>query len=63
MTKDEQDAVIAKVKDKDDLKGEMAHLNICSNKRLLELKNVDVAARAYDIGLTELLPEIYSQIN
>ena len=63
LTKDEQDAVIAKVKDKDDLKGEMAHLNICSNKRLLELKNVDVAARAYDIGLTELLPEIYSQIN
>ena len=63
LTKEEQDAVIARKKDKDDLKGEMAHLNICSNKRLLELKNVDVAARAYDIGLTELLPEIYSQIN
>ena len=35
-------------------------MNICSNGRLLELKNVDVAARAYDEGLTTLLPEIYN---
>lgn len=63
LTKEEQEAVINKNKDKEDLKGKMAHLNICSNKRLLELENIDVAARAYDVGLTELLPDIYEIIN
>ena len=62
LTRDEQMDVMSKKKDKDDLKGEMAHLNICSNERLLELKTVDVAARAYDIGLTTLIPEIYAQL-
>ena len=62
LTRDEQMDVLSKKKDKDDLKGEMAHLNICSNERLLELKTVDVAARAYDIGLTTLIPEIYAQL-
>ena len=63
LTKEEQEAVINKDKDKEELKGKMAHLNICSNKRLLELENIDVVARAYDVGLTELLPDIYEKIN
>ena len=62
LTLDEQRDVIEKKKDKEVLKGEMAHLNICSNKRLTELRNVDVAARAYDEGLTTLLPDIYAQL-
>lgn len=62
LTQEEQTDVINQKKDKEVLKGEMAHLNICSNKRLLELKNADVAARAYDEGLTTLLPDIYSQL-
>lgn len=63
LTKEEQEAVINKDEDKEELKGKMAHLNICSNKRLLELENIDVVARAYDVGLTELLPDIYEKIN
>ena len=47
---------------KEDLKGEMAHLNICSNQCLKALGYVDVAARAYDEGLTDLLPDIYNQL-
>lgn len=62
LTREEQADVIAKRKDKELLKEEMAHLNICSNKRIEELKNVDVAARAYDEGLTTMLPDIYSQL-
>ena len=56
----EQKDIIDGCRDKEEFKGKMAHLNICSNSRLLELKNVDVAARAYDEGLTTLLPEIYN---
>jgi hypothetical protein len=65
LTKEEQDDVINKIdgKDKETMKGKMAHLNICSNKRLEELKDVDVAARAYDEGLTTFLHEIYSNMN
>lgn len=63
LTQDEQNDVFAKKKDKEELKGEMAHLNICSNKRLLELNTVDVVARAYDEGLTSLLPEIYNKLS
>lgn len=63
LTIEEQEDVINKKKDKEVLKGEMAHLDICSNKRLLELNFVDVAARAYDEGLTALLPDIYSQLS
>lgn len=62
LTKQEQDDVINKKRDKEDLKKQMAHLNICSNKRLDELKDVDVAARAYDKGLTELIPKILKDI-
>ena len=63
LTKEEQDDVINKKQDKETLKSRMAHLNICSNKRLEELKDVDVVARAYDEGLTTLLHEIYSDMN
>ena len=56
----EQKDIIDGSRDKEEFKGKMAHMNICSNGRLLELKNVDVAARAYDEGLTTLLPEIYN---
>ena len=62
LTIDEQMDILSRKKDKDDLKGEMAHLNICSNERLLELKSVDVVARAYDVGLTTLIPEIYAEL-
>ncbi len=62
LTEEEQRDVIENRKDKEVLKGEMAHLNICSNKRLTELSNVDVVARAYDEGLTSLLPDIYAQL-
>ena len=58
----EQNDIINGRKDKEELKSKMAHLNICSNSRLLELKNIDVAARAYDEGLTSMLPEIYSKL-
>lgn len=62
LTQEEQDDVIKGKRDKEELKGEMAHLNICSNKRLAELRHIDVAARAYDEGLTTLLPEIYARL-
>ena len=62
LTKGEQEEVINGRKDKEVLKGEMAHLNICSNKRLAELEIIDVGTRAYDKGLTSLLPKIYSEL-
>lgn len=62
LTEEEQSAVIEKRQDKEVLKGKMAHLNICSNRRLAELKDVDVAARAYDEGLTTLLSGIYDKL-
>ena len=62
LTKEEQDGVIKGVMDKEELKGKMAHLNICSNRRLTELEVIDAGARAYDEGLTSLLPKIYSEL-
>lgn len=69
LTKKEQQEVIdavlgipGKIDRKEELKGEMAHLNICSNKRLAKLRHIDVAARAYDEGLTTLLPDIYARL-
>ena len=56
----EQKDIIDGIKDKEEFKSKMAHLNICSNSRLIELKTVDVTARAYDEGLTTLLPDIYN---
>ena len=47
---------------KEYLKGEMAHFCICSNRRLVALRHVDITARAYDEGLTDLLPVIYHQL-
>lgn len=69
LTQKEQQEVIdavlgipGKIDRKEELKGEMAHLNICSNKRLAKLRHIDVAARAYDEGLTTLLPDIYARL-
>ena len=62
LTKEEQDDVVHGIKDKEELKGQMAHLNICSNKRLIELGSIDLGARAYDVGLTSLLPRVYSEL-
>ena len=69
LTKKEQQEVMdaalgitEKIDRKEELKGRMAHLNICSNKRLAELRHIDVAARAYDEGLTTLLPDIYARL-
>ena len=64
LTSTEQSDVLTKQKTKNQYKQEMAHLNICSNKCLLEkLKEIDVVARAYDVGLTALLPELYQFYN
>lgn len=70
LTEKEQQEVIGavlgiteKMDRKEELKGKMAHLNICSNKRLAELRHIDVAARAYDEGLTTLLPDIYARLH
>lgn len=45
---------------KDKLKGEMKHLDICSNKKLME---IDREARIYDVELTRLLHNIYQELN
>lgn len=44
---------------KEALKGEMAHLDICSWDRLLE---IDPDVTQFDRGLTEILPEIYQRL-
>ena len=44
---------------KEILKGEMAHVDICSNKKLLE---IDSDSRKYDIELTKCLPAIYANL-
>lgn len=64
LTSIEQSDVLTKKKTKNQCKQDMAHLNICSNKCLIEkLKEIDVVARAYDVGLTALLPELYKFYN
>ena len=60
LTVEEQQNVINGVKDKEWYKSEMAHFDICSNK---QLQNIDADARAYDLGLTDLLPSIYDELN
>ena len=45
---------------KDKLKSEMAHTDICSNQKLLE---IDEDARQYDIELTKNLMDIYNDWN
>ena len=57
LTQEEQEREIAlKNKNKNILKGRMAHTDICSNKRL---KEIDNDSRKYDIALTECLYEIF----
>lgn len=60
LTVEEQQNVINGVKDKEWYKSEMAHFDICSNK---QLQNIDADARAYDLGLTDLLPSIYDELS
>ena len=62
LTKDEQQDVINGVKEKEILKSEMAHLNICSNRRLADMIPIDPAVRAYDEGLSAILPDMYAQL-
>ena len=61
LTKKEQSIEQSKGNEnKNILKGMMAHTDICSNKKLLE---IDLDARQYDIELTRCLPEIYDNLN
>ncbi len=59
LEEEEQIEVINGKKKKKDLKKQMAHLDICSNKKLL---NIDSGAHKYDIILTKCLPEIFNQL-
>ena len=60
LTPTQQAEVLDGTKTKNECKQNMCHLNICSNKCLVgKLSEIDVVARAYDIGLTSLLPELY----
>lgn len=60
LTKEEQGSVLGKVVSKNRMKAKMAHLDICSNKRL---ESVDFEARAYDKGLSIVLSKIYADQN
>jgi hypothetical protein len=44
---------------KNQFKSQMAHLDICSNKKLME---IDKDVRKYDVDLVACLPEIYKNI-
>ena len=58
LTFEEQKNEIAlKNRNKNILKGQMAHTDICSNKRLDE---IDCDSRKYDIELTKCLLDIYN---
>ena len=58
LTFEEQKNEIAlKNRNKNILKGQMAHTDICSNKRLGE---IDCDSRKYDIELTKCLLDIYN---
>ena len=59
LTSAEQADVIANKLTKNQMKSKMAHLNICSNKRLLE---IDKGAQRYDKDLTAVLGEIYQKL-
>lgn len=60
LTCDEQEDVVRyKVRNKNTLKSQMAHLDICSNRRLLE---IDGNVRKYDIALTECLFGIHNSL-
>lgn len=49
-----------KKKTKDIYKSQMAHLDICSNSKLLE---IDGGVRKYDVELTKCLVRIYNELN
>ena len=61
LTKEEQENVLKGTLDKDALKGDkMAHLDICSNDRLVEIDGIGCQ---YDKGLIQILPSILTEIN
>lgn len=59
LTRKEQGAVVRGMVSKDDMKAKMAHLDICSNKRL---RVVDAKAVSYDKDPTIKLPDIYKKL-
>ena len=59
LTPEEQKSVLDGKSTKSQMKSQMAHLDICSNKKLLE---IDGEAQRYDKNLTAILGEIYQKI-
>lgn len=59
LTPEEQKSVLDGKSTKNQMKSQMAHLDICSNKKLLE---IDGEAQRYDKNLTAILGEIYQKI-
>lgn len=59
LAKDEQDDVLSGKVTKNQKKAEMAHFNLCSNKKLLE---IDKKAQEYDKKLTIALGDIYQKV-
>lgn len=59
LTLTEQADLIAQRVTKDQKKSEMAHLNLCSNKKLME---IDKKAQQYDKDLTTVLGDIYQKV-
>lgn len=60
LTKEEQEKAIQDSSCKNKLKGEMRHLDICSNEKLME---IDGGTRIYDVELTRYLQQIYNNLN
>ena len=63
LSAEEQNEVINsddKGKAKNIYKSQMAHLDICSNSKLLE---IDGGVRKYDVDLTKCLVRIYNTLN
>ena len=59
VTSNEQEDVLNQQKTKDQLKEDMAHFDICSNERILE---IDTEAIDYDRKIANVLPEVYTQL-
>lgn len=59
LTETEQKEVIADLTQKNRLKGELAHLDICSYKKLEE---IDKYALNFDYGLSKILPDVYHEL-
>lgn len=60
LTREEQRKEIETRNEKRDiLKGMMAHTDICSNARILE---IDIDSRKYDVELSKCLPGIYAKL-